>query len=57
MSNDSLPGLIVDIEASFDKFEQQLEEKFMPALAEAIREVVGEFLGDDMAGCVKVESE
>ncbi|WP_137153502.1 hypothetical protein [Rhizobium sp. FKL33] len=55
--NDNLPaGLIVDLNSWIDKFERELDEKFKPALAKAIHEVVGEFLGDDMAGCVQIRA-
>jgi hypothetical protein len=54
MSTD-LPGLVIDIEARVDKFERALEEKFKPALAKAIGEVVETFFAENTTDFIELK--
>ena len=53
MRNDN-PGFVIDITANIAKLEKALEEKFKPALAKAINDVVASFMAEDIGDCVEI---
>ena len=54
--NSDLPELVISIEARLDKFEKAIDEKFKPALAKAIGDVVDSFLADCSADFVELKA-
>lgn len=53
MTNEPL-GLVVDITANIEKFEQAIDEKFKPALTKAIEEVTESFIKSALGECVEI---